>query len=95
MSTNTEQLEKLNNSHHGWIQHEHHDNKTHYFITNKGDFYISACGKIFPDRDLMNRFDDNYKFTGSADDCCKRCISAYKKIKNGDLKEIKVQGIII
>jgi len=90
-----ELLHKITESHIGWIEHEHPDNKTHYFITEKGDFYISACGKIFPDRDLMGRFNDNYEFNGSLDKRCKRCISAYKKIKNGDLKEIKVQDIII
>ena len=95
MSTNAEQLEKLSCSHSGWIEHEHPDNKTHYFLTEKGDFYISACGKIFPDRDLMGRVDNNYKFNGSAYDCCKKCISAYKKIMNGDLNSIKVQGVII
>lgn len=87
--------EKINESHAGWIEHNDSERKTHYYIKEEGDWYISICGEIISERDLCNRFEENYECKDSIENYCKRCINKYKRLQNGEQISIRLKSTLV
>ena len=85
----------LSESDPGWIEHEEDQRKTHYFFKEDGDWYISICGEIMPDRDLLNRFEENYQCKAPIENLCKNCLKKYNKLLIGEKTTIKLKSILV
>ena len=92
---NDDIYKRIYKSHPGWIDHEENERKTHYYIKEDEDWYIAICGELTPDRDLLNRWDDNYSCNSQIDTICKNCLKSYKKLKHGGTIKIKLKGMLI